>query len=276
MPVTDSPLRYPGGKTKLFNVVAPIIESNIGTDGVYVEPFAGGAGLALKLLFCGEVTSLVLNDIDENIYWFWYSCLHDTDAMCRLVHDCRPSIEEWDRQHAIYKNPCEHTTLERGFATLFLNRCNVSGVISGGPIGGRQQEGTYRINARFNQEGLIKKICKVGDHRSSINFYNMDASIFLKTVVDELPVESTFINIDPPYVNKGPMLYKNSFSEEDHKNLSFLIKRLNHKWITTYDKCDLIRKLYDGLRIDELVLSYSAGDAKKGEELLILSDSINW
>lgn len=274
MPTTDSPLRYPGGKTKLYHLVRPILHANVGANSIYVEPFAGGAGLGLKLLFRGDVASLVLNDIDENIYSFWYSCLHNTDAMCQLVHDCRPSITEWDRQHDIYINSDQYTVLERGFATLFLNRCNVSGVISGGPIGGRQQDGTYLINARFNADGLVKKIQRIGAHRDSIRFYNMDASCFLKTIVAELPLGETFINIDPPYVKKGPMLYRNSFSEEDHKKLSMIIKSLKHKWITTYDKCDLIRQLYGDLRICDLVLTYSAGNSKQGEELMILSNDI--
>lgn len=274
MPTTDSPLRYPGGKTKLYHLVRPIINANVGENSIYVEPFAGGAGLALKLLFKGDVNSLVLNDIDENIYSFWHSCLNNTEAMCQMVRDCKPSMNEWDRQHNIYINSDQHTMLERGFATLFLNRCNVSGVICGGPIGGRQQDGTYLINARYNPVGLVKKIQRIGAHRDLIHFYNMDASSFLKTVVEELPRGSTFINIDPPYVKKGPMLYRNSFSEEDHRKLSILIKSLKHKWITTYDKCDLIRQLYGDLRICDLILAYSAGNSKQGEELLILSNDI--
>ena len=72
MPITDSPLRYPGGKAKLYHLVRPILHENVGANSIYVEPFAGGAGLALKLLFRGDVDSLVLNDIDRNIYAFWY------------------------------------------------------------------------------------------------------------------------------------------------------------------------------------------------------------
>lgn len=274
MPITDSPLRYPGGKTKLYHLVRPILHENVGVNSIYVEPFAGGAGLALKLLFRGDVASLVLNDIDENIYAFWHSCLNNTEAMCRLVYDCKPSITEWDRQHNIYINSEQHTMLERGFATLFLNRCNVSGVICGGPIGGRQQDSTYLINARYNPDGLVKKIQRIGAHRDDIRFYNMDATYFLKTIVAELPIGETFINIDPPYVKKGPMLYRNSFTEEDHKKLSILIKSLAHKWITTYDKCDLIRRLYGDMRICDLVLTYSAGNSKQGEELMILSNNL--
>ena len=270
MPVTYSPLRYPGGKTKLYGLVCPLIRDNVGDSSIYVEPFAGGAGLGLKLLFRKDVSSLILNDIDENIYTFWHSCLYETDALCRMIQECAPSIAEWDKQRRIYKEAANYSPLERGFATLFLNRCNVSGVISGGPIGGRNQEGKYHIDARFNSPNLIRKIQEIGKNADRISFYNMDAAEFLQTVVSSLPIENTFINIDPPYVKKGPLLYRNSFSEGDHEKLNKIIMSLRHKWITTYDKCDLIQKLYKDYRISEIVLNYSAGEAKKGEALLIL------
>ena len=184
MPVSASPLRYPGGKTKLYGVVKPIIERNIVGDCTYVEPFAGGAGLALKLLFNGDVQSLVLNDIDENIYAVWNACLTETEELCRLIDDCIPSIDEWSVQKQIYLNPDRHTLIERAFATLFLNRCNVSGVINGGPIGGKKQTGKYRIGARFVSESLIARVRQIGDNRDHISFYNREASDFLLNIVE--------------------------------------------------------------------------------------------
>ena len=44
-----SPLRYPGGKAQLFPLVRDIIVANRLNGATYIEPFAGGAGLALKL-----------------------------------------------------------------------------------------------------------------------------------------------------------------------------------------------------------------------------------
>ena len=274
MPVTDSPLRYPGGKTKLYGLVSELVSMNVSSGSTYVEPFAGGAGLALKLLYHGDVSRLVLNDIDDSIFCFWDSCLNNTEAMCKMVVDCKPTIEVWDYQRMVYNNPYTHSELERGFATLFLNRCNISGVICGGPIGGRQQSGRYLLDARYNPVSLTKKIEKIGYHRENILFSHMDAAEFLKTLVAKMRVEDTFVNIDPPYVRKGPMLYRNSFSTEDHVSLSYIIKSLQQKWITTYDKCDLIRQLYCELRIREIVLNYSAGGSKHGDEFLVLGDSV--
>lgn len=274
MPVTDSPLRYPGGKTKLYQVVRDIVDKNIGQNGTYVEPFAGGAGLALKLLYHNDVRHIILNDIDENISCLWQVCLNDTESICRLIHDCTPSIEQWDAQRLIYNDPRNHSRLERAFATLFLNRCNVSGVISGGPIGGRTQEGVYKIDARYNPNELIRKIEKIGKYAGRIDFYCMDASVFLQTTITDLSVSSTIVNIDPPYVKKGPMLYRNAFSQDDHVLLSQQIQGLHHKWIVTYDECQLIRELYAHFPMNVIELKYSAGKSKSGKELIIYGHNI--
>lgn len=274
MPITDSPLRYPGGKTKLYSLVRPIIEQNVGTHCIYVEPFAGGAGLALKLLYRGDVRRVVLNDIDDNIYCFWSACLHNTDDLCRMVHDCTPSISLWDVQRKISRESNGHSMLERAFATLYLNRCNVSGVISGGPIGGRHQNGKYKIDARFNRIDLVRKITEIGKHQGQITFYNLDASQFILEVVPELAVDDTLINIDPPYVNKGPMLYRNAFSRHDHMRLSAQIKDLDYKWMVTYDECPLVQELYNECNMSIIELKYSAGQTKSGKEYIITSDDI--
>ena len=97
MPVTMSPLRYPGGKTKLYPVIAPLILKTVDKNRTYVEPFAGGAGLALKLLINGDVSNIVLNDIDENIYLFWNACLNNNDALCALVHNTRMKTAQCSR-----------------------------------------------------------------------------------------------------------------------------------------------------------------------------------
>lgn len=206
MPVTFSPLRYPGGKTKLYIVVRPLIFNTIGSGGTYVESFAGGAGLALKLLLNDDVSRIVLNDIDENIYVFWQACLERTDELCDMVNETIPSIAEWDNQREIYLQAKASSDLERAFATLFLNRCNISGVISGGPIGGRKQNGKYLIDARYNASDIIRKLRAIGARRSQIVFYNLEATEFLNNVVSRLSVPKSFVNIDPPYFNEnGPL-----------------------------------------------------------------------
>jgi DNA adenine methylase len=275
MPLTPSPLRYPGGKTKLYNLIQPIVAQNIsGNDRTYIEPFAGGSGLALKLLYNNDVDRLILNDIDYCIYCFWYSCLNHTEQLCEMIINCSVNIDTWKIKKSIYSTPESYSKLEVGFATFFLNRCNVSGVIQGGPIGGFEQLGTYLIGARFNKKDLVDKIKKIGMLSDRIVFYNMDATTFLQSKLPKDMGNNIFLNIDPPYVKKGKLLYENSFNEMDHTELSCIVKSLNYKWIVTYDECDLISQLYADCRKQIISLNYSAGRTRKGNEFLIFGNLV--
>lgn len=268
MPTTYTPLRYPGGKTKLYNEIKPLV-SLMGEGVTYIEPFAGGAGLALKLLFWGDVQKVVLNDIDVNVYLFWKCCIEKTDEFCELIASADLSISEWEKQRNIVEDK-KCSDIKRAFALFYLNRCNRSGIIKGGPIGGKDQIGKYRIDARFNKSNLIKKVKAIGQKSECISVHCMDGKDFLSDFCSALPVEDTFINIDPPYVKKGPELYKNSFTKKDHTELSIVIKDLRQKWVVTYDNDELISNLYHGYYMKEITLGYSAGNSRKcGKEYLI-------
>lgn len=200
--------------------------------------------------------------------------MNQTDKLCDMILKCDVSIETWEQQKSIYLASNCFSSLEVGFATFFLNRCNVSGVIKGGPIGGKSQKGNYPINARFNKYDLINKIQAIGEKRNQISFYNLDASSFMQIIVQQYPIESTILNIDPPYVKKGAMLYENSFNKDDHVELASIIKTLKHKWFITYDECDLIYDIYNDCKKDVITLNYSAGQTKSGTELMIFSEHL--
>lgn len=273
MPSTYSPLRYPGGKTRFYSYVREILKCNDLLGETYIEPFAGGAGLALKLLLKNDVERIVINDLDPAIYSFWYSIIHDTVAFCDLVADATLTQEEWKRQREIYLRHDTTRPLELGFATFFLNRTNVSGVVKGGIIGGQEQNGTYKLDARFNKDTLIEKISKIADKRDQIIILNQDAKELLQ------PRElhrfyKAFINLDPPYVKKGAQLYKNAFYEADHRELYELISKCKRKWIVTYDICPLIAELYHSYRSSYLDVTYSIQSSKKAKEYIFFSNNL--
>ena len=243
MPTTDSPLRYPGGKTKFYSYIKELLKTNDLIGKTYIEPFAGGAGLAIKLLLNNDVERIVINDLDPAIYSFWHSVLYDGKAFCDLIEGCALTLTEWEHQREIYMNHDVTKPLELGFATFFLNRTNVSGVIKGGIIGGKNQKGLYKLDARFNRETSVKKILKISEIKDQIILLNEDAKIFLQPQMLRR-FYKCFINIDPPYVNKGAQLYKNAFCEADHRELFRLISECKRKWIVTYDVCPLIAELY--------------------------------
>lgn len=271
---SPSPLRYPGGKTKLFPYMKLIIEKNKLQNSTYVEPFAGGCGLAISLLQKDLVNDILINDYDYAIYAFWYSILNHTEEFCQRIRQISICIDEWDRQKNIYLNQEENTILDVGFSTFFLNRTNRSGIISGGIIGGREQRSKYTIDCRFNKENLIKRINKIAEQKERIHIANEDVFDLIENTLINMPTENTFVYFDPPYVKKGQQLYKNFFEFNDHVNLRDRITRMNHKWLTTYDHIDEIAILYQDYRQDIIDINYSAGTNKMGRELAIFSNEL--
>ena len=129
MSTTVSPLRYPGGKSKFYTYVKEILRYNNLLGETYMEPFAGGAGLALKLLLNKDVSRIIINDFDPAIYSFWYGILNETDEFCNRIYEIPLTINEWNRQRNIYMKMDIANEVELGFATFYLNRTNISGVI---------------------------------------------------------------------------------------------------------------------------------------------------
>ncbi len=270
---TYTPLRYPGGKTKLYPFVKSLIEANGLIGETYIEPFAGGAGLALKLLFNDDVRRIVINDFDPAIYSLWYSILNYSDELCELIHDTPITVDEWRTQKDIYTTGFNDNTLTYGFSTLFLNRTNVSGIIKGGIIGGVEQTGSSLIDARFNKNALIETIGRIAEKREQIILTHLDAKDFLAPKLLNA-YRKVFIYCDPPYVKQGSKLYKNSFKDADHIALFEAMKRCRRKWLVTYDICDLISSTYKGYRRSTININYSAKTVRKAQEYAFFSRNL--
>lgn len=274
MPTTLTPLRYPGGKTALYEKVVSILEQNSLHDITYVEPFVGGAGLAIKLLLRKNVSHIVINDIDPAIHSFWHSVLNQPEDLCRRIMECKISIEERENQSQILKNQEDNSIVDVGFATLYLNRTNVSGILDAGPIGGKDQEGDYKLDARFNKTRLITKINKIASCRQNIQLYGLDVIDFMDEVLPAYEVENLFLNFDPPYVKQGQALYLNHFTIKDHQRLRNKVADCEHHWIVTYDFNNIILDLYSAFEYERIQLNHSAGSMKKGEEIIIYSHNL--
>lgn len=269
-----SPLRYPGGKAKLYDLVKKILIDNNLIGCTYVEPFAGGAGLAIKLLLKNDVKRIILNDIDPAIYCFWKTILNQTDDFCRYIDQTELTVGEWKKQHEIFKKGNCGNEFEFAFSVFYLNRTNISGILNGGIIGGVEQKGEYKIDARFCKENLKQRIRDIVVRKNDIILYNIDA----KELVDGNYLKkyrNIFINFDPPYVNKGAQLYKNSFKKEDHIALFNCIKKCTKKWIVTYDVCDFISKLYIEYRKQLIPVNYSVKNKIRSYEYMFFSKNIN-
>ncbi|MBX3100771.1 MAG: DNA adenine methylase [Salinibacterium sp.] len=266
-----SPLRYPGGKSKLAGFFADVILEAGMQDVTYVEPFAGGAGAGLALLASGLVDRVVINDLDPAVHSFWSSVRNEPVEFARRIESVPLTLSEWDRQRQIYKSADGRDPLKLGFAFFYLNRTNRSGVLHAGVIGGKSQSGTYKMDARFNRGELARRIRAIGSQADQIELTYDDGR---KCVEKWAPMRGTFLYVDPPYVVAGGSLYLNAFDDRDHAILARTMnERASDRWLLTYDDAPLVRDLYRERPIFEFELHYSAHRVGKARELLIASDA---
>ncbi len=266
-----SPLRYPGGKNRLAGFISLVIRNLNLPNCTYVEPFAGGAGVALSLLLGGTVDNIVINDYDKAIYSFWRAVKQEPDALIRRIEDTPVTIEEWYKQKQIYTTATSYS-LDLAFATLFLNRTNRSGILTAGPIGGYAQSGDWKIDVRFDKDVLIEKIITISRYRKYISVYNKDIISLLRKYAPGFG-GNVFFYFDPPYYNKGQKLYKNFFDHQDHQRIrDVIVHEINVPWIITYDDVEKIAELYAGFEMRRFDLTYSAANKGTASELMIFSD----
>lgn len=275
MPTTYTPVRYPGGKTKIYPLVKSILEANNLLGCAYSEVFAGGAGLAIKLLLKGDVSNITINDYDRAVYCMWNAIVNEPEEMCMFIDSAKLTPETWLGHREVYRNRDTEDPLTLAKSTFYLNRTNVSGILGGGLIGGMDQSGTYKMNARFNRETLKRKIKIISEQSNRITVTHLDAEEFIDR---KLQSSDEFAYFDPPYVQKGPGLYESSFDKKKHRSLAQKISNCPCKWLVTYDADELVEELYAGFSQSELDINYTANTRIRtiGREKVILGPSLEW
>ena len=268
-----SPLRYPGGKGKLAPFMKMIIEKTGHVGGTYIEPFAGGAGIAVDLLLNDVVSEIVINDYDKGIYSFWRAILTETKRFIADINSVNITIPEWEHQHMVYLNQQKKYSYELGFATFYLNRTNRSGIIKGGVIGGKEQTGKWTMEARFHREHLIERILEIAKQKRRIHLFNKDINSFLINYAPKYS-DNALIYFDPPYYEKGRELYMNFLQHKDHVKIKSEIERLEKAdWVITYDDCPEILSLYHDHICKRINWNYSAATKRIVNEIVIFRNT---
>lgn len=267
----NNPLRYPGAKSKLVPYIRNLIETECLTNCTLYEPYAGSAAVSLALLESQTISKAVINELDPLIYFFWVSVMHDTNSLIKLIENTDITLDNWkyfsqyrDSSYITNKSP-----LEIGFAGLYLNRTNFSGILNANPLGGMDQKSQYKINCRFNKKRIIKSIQELSCFSDKIEIHNMDALNFLKEKTKYKRNRKTFVYIDPPYYQKGPTLYRYFYNEDMHKDLAKFIKTKSYPWLISYDDHPEIKRIYRHSKKQHIYLDYSANTHVPGKELLL-------
>jgi DNA adenine methylase len=268
-----SPLRYPGGKGKLARFVTELIRTNNLSDGTYVEPYAGGAAVAWELLLTGIVRRVAINDLNIPVYEFWRSVLERTDELVDLIEKTPVNMASRAEAKAALMNK-ETSGLALGFATFFLNRTNRSGILNGGAIGGKDQSGPWKLDARYNKSDLIERILRIASMKNRIHLTNLDAIEFLNKNSSVWP-NKTLVYLDPPYYEKGRDLYYNFYKHDDHANVAFATHNLSSvKWVVSYDDVEPIHDLYSDDACLQYTIGYSAREKVRGAEAMFFSPGL--
>lgn len=269
-----TPLRYPGGKQRLAPFIREVMAENNLLGGDYIEPYAGGAGVAMELLLAGDVARVHLNDASPALHAFWRSILDETEEFCRRIACASMTVAEWRRQKSIMVDHANASMMDLGFSLFFLNRCNRSGIPSGGVIGGLEQSGPWKMDARFNRKTLIARVEAIAYRRDLVKVSNLDAVDFLTTKLVGMPKKS-LVYLDPPYFKKADRLYLNHYTAEDHAHIAQVIqKKVRIPWVVSYDCAPEILGHYATRQFFMYDLQYNAANAYKGREAFFFSDSI--
>ena len=269
-----SPLRYPGGKARVAPYLASLMRTQSPRPTVYAEPFAGGAGAALRLLIDEQVRAVRINDLSPGIAAFWRSVFYDTERFAQKVERAVITLDNWEQARRVFQNPFEQDDLELGFATFFLNRCNRSGILTARPIGGINQSGKWKMDARFNRTDLAERVRRLGQYRRRVEVSQLDGLEFMRTLQ---PLgKDAFAYVDPPYIVQGENLYLDSLSYDDHRLLAAELRTSPTPWMLTYDVSERVTEdLYSGLRMARFDIAHTAQRQHIGSEIVVFSANID-
>lgn len=273
-------IRYPGSKAKLTGKIIERLPYELwaglyGANAEYREPFFGGGAVGFKVMArMSRASKVWINDKDLWLARLWESVRDRPRQLCKLIAAFKPNTSDFYKFKEQDGCPTVDPSLA-GFRKLACHQMSMSGfgVMSGGPLGGREQTNTdYPIDCRWNPDRLRKQVMQC--HRLMKDFDQVDITHTDFAVVLNGAPENCVAYVDPPYVKAGPQLYKHSLSDFDHERLAGCLKGLKCQWLLSYDDHETVRRLYADCRIENVDITYTnathaTGRRPKNSEVVI-------
>jgi DNA adenine methylase len=281
MAVVKTPFRYPGAKNKMLPVLMEHIDKMLIGQKHFADVFVGGGSVLLSVAGKYPDIQLYANDKDYWMSCFW-SIVSDPDVQrldrLLVLLDIIPTIDQFRQLNETLTND----PVECAFRSLFFNRTCFSGIVmkddqgyvKSNPIGGKNQNSKWKINCRYNAKKLIEKVRHC--HQLLAGRTTVGCKDFAE--YDVLTQSDYPAYCDPPYFQKGSMLYSENMNAFEHQKLAQILEKRNN-WMLSYDDCPEICNLYQNSKILDHSMRYSINGKKTNwtnkNELIILSGNVS-
>ena len=274
-----SPLRYPGSKRRLAPYVREILQHNGVRPNVLVEPFVGGASVALYFLQNRLVERAIIADADKLVSCFWQVVFSNPARLTDFVSTVKVNLRNFYAYKAVAKAAEDADPQQLAEACIFLNRTSFSGILADkvGPLGGRNQTSKYKISCRFNRKNLIERIEHLSQFARKVtvlpNGWQKTIDFAEHWATKRKRLNKLLFYLDPPFYNKADELYREYFTKEEHELLCRRLISLKHNWILSYDNAPEIERMYSkNGRVPmhvEVPYSINSGGRRLEKELII-------
>jgi len=280
-----SPLRYPGGKTR----VAKLLCSYLPAHCEYREVFLGGGAI---FFYKRKAESNWINDLHPGLCALWVALRDHYEEFAELCRKqgprgTREKFEEWAAKTELMRATGDECLVERAVQYYYINRTVWGGRVVYDPA---RKSRLYFSNPQ-GWSRLEAKLRHLRQCSQKLQGIKITCQSFEACLVDG--GSDTLLYADPPYYRDSldsptSRLYEIDFPIQQHRKLRDQLEAFPGKVMVSYDDRPEVRELYEAgkrWRIYELAWKYCGRYAKTkqerannhketkvtGEELLILN-----
>jgi DNA adenine methylase len=266
MKYLKTPLRYPGGKSR---VAAMLIEKFPTSIAEFREPFLGGASVAL--LFSQKYPDIPVwvNDKYEYLYNFWVTLQESGDELSDILVGIKEDNSTEEKAKELFISAKEEISEADSFrqAVLFwiLNKCSYSGLTENSSFSPQAS------NQNFTTRGArhLKAVSEVIQHWHITNYDYSD--LLMDPGEDD---GEAFCFLDPPYKISTYLYGTNAEMHKgfNHQHFAEVCAASPNRWMVTYNNDNEIKEMFPNFHQEEFRITYGMkhrADNKLKTELLV-------